>query len=46
MIRDPEGNEIPLESFIAEGKRWWEAFNEGDEQTKGLGMAPLKEPSE
>jgi hypothetical protein len=46
MIRDPEGNVIPLESFIADGKQWWDAFHEGDEQTKGFGMAPLKEPSE
>jgi hypothetical protein len=41
QIRDPEGREIPLESFIAGGKRWWDAFFAGDERTKGFGMGPL-----
>jgi hypothetical protein len=43
-IRDAERRTIPLEAFIAAGKRWWDAFYEGDERTKGYGMAPLKGP--
>ncbi len=46
MICDPEGNVISLESFIADGKRWWDAFHEGDERTEGFGMTPLKGSSE
>jgi len=44
-IRDPEGNTIPLDSFIEAGKRWWDAFYAGDERTQGYGMAPLKGPA-
>jgi hypothetical protein len=42
QVRDPEGNVIPIDSFIADGKRWWDAFYKGDERTRGHGMAPLK----
>jgi hypothetical protein len=41
-IRDPEDRPIPLASFIAAGKRWWDAFYAGDERTKGHGMVPLR----
>lgn len=44
QIRDPAGNGIPVESFIAGGERWWDAFYAGDERTQGHGMAPLKGP--
>lgn len=41
-IRDPGGNRIPLDAFLAAGKRWWDAFHAGDERTKGCGMFPLE----
>jgi len=44
-VRDVQGTEIPLDFFIASGKRWWDAFYAGDERTKGFGMAPLKGPA-
>jgi hypothetical protein len=44
-IRDPQGNKIPLDSFIASGKRWWDAFYAGDERTRGYGMAVMKGPA-
>jgi hypothetical protein len=44
-VRDPQGRSIPLDSSIAGGKRWWDAFYAGDERTKGYGMAPLKGPA-
>jgi len=44
VIRDPDGNEIDLETFIASGKRWWDAFYAGDDRTKGHGMAPVNGP--
>lgn len=44
-IRDPAGGVIPIAAFIAGGKRWWDAFNAGDDRTKGLGLIPLKGPS-
>lgn len=43
-IRSPQGDQIPLDSFIAAGKRWWDAFYAGDERTKGGGMLLLDEP--
>jgi hypothetical protein len=44
-LRDPQGRSIPLDSFIAGGKRWWEAFNAGDKRTTGYGMFPMKGPA-
>ena len=44
-IRDPEGNAIPLNAFIAAGNRWWDAFHGGDERTRGHGMFPLQGPA-
>lgn len=35
---DPTGNQIELEDFIEDGKRWWKAFYSGDEWTAGMGM--------
>ena len=43
QVRDTEGNVIPIDSFIAGGNRWWEAFYKGDERTGGHGMTVLKE---
>jgi len=44
-IRDSERHALPIDTFIAAGKRWWDAFYAGDERTKGYGMAPLKGPA-
>lgn len=43
-IRDPRGGEIPLEAFIAGGKRWWDAFYADDERTRGFGLFPVRDP--
>ncbi|OPZ14147.1 MAG: hypothetical protein BWZ07_00045 [Alphaproteobacteria bacterium ADurb.BinA280] len=43
--RDPYHRPVPIASFIAAGKRWWDAFCVGDERTKGYGMAPLRSPA-
>lgn len=45
-LSDSRGESIPLDAFIAGGKRWWQAFYAGDERTKGYGMAPLQGPAE
>jgi hypothetical protein len=37
-IYDPEFNEISIDTFIAGGKRWWDAFYKGDERTQGRGL--------
>ena len=44
-IRSPRGADIPIDSFVASGKRWWDAFYAGDERTRGFGMAPLGGPT-
>jgi hypothetical protein len=44
-IRDPQRGVVPVDAFVAAGKRWWDAFYAGDERTKGYGMALLKEPA-
>lgn len=40
-IRDARGQPVPLEAFVAGGKRWWQAFRAGDPRTDGHGMFPL-----
>jgi hypothetical protein len=42
LIRNPAGEVVPVEEFIAGGKRWWNAFNNGDPRSEGMGMYPLK----
>lgn len=42
IIKTPQGNEIALEEFIAGGKRWWDRLYNGDPQTEGKGIFPLK----
>jgi len=42
LIRNPMGEVVPIEDFIAGGKRWWNGFNNGDPRTEGVGMYPLK----
>src|SRR5574341_668065 len=34
-ILDPQRQVVPVDTFIAGGKRWWDAFYAGDERTKG-----------
>jgi hypothetical protein len=45
VIRNPAGSTIPLDTFVAAGKRWWDALYAGDERTKGHGIFPLNDPS-
>jgi hypothetical protein len=40
-IRDPEGQLVGIEEFVAGGKRWWNAFRNGDPRTQNSGMYPL-----
>lgn len=42
-IRDARHNEVPLEDIIAGGRRWWDAFWQGDPRTRDSGMHPIKE---
>ena len=44
-IRNPQGEEIGLDEFIAGGRRWWDALYAGDERTKGFGIFPMKKDS-
>jgi hypothetical protein len=37
-VFDPEQNEIELDTFMAGGWRWWEAFISGDQRTRGYGI--------
>jgi hypothetical protein len=41
-VREPDGKAMSLEQFVANGKRWWDAFYSGDECTNGHGLFPLK----
>ena len=40
-VFEPGGVEIPLDSFIAGGRRWWDALFEGDERARGFGPVPM-----
>lgn len=40
-VRRPDGVFLALEEFAAAGKRWWDAFNAGDQRTAGHGLFPL-----
>ena len=42
QIKDPKGNDLPIEEFIAGGRRWWDALYQGDERTSSSGIVPLK----
>jgi hypothetical protein len=42
VIRNPDNQEVPLDDFIAGGKRWWDGLYGGDQRTQGHGIAPLK----
>jgi hypothetical protein len=45
VIRNPVRSTIPLDTFIAAGKRWWDALYAGDERTRGHGITPINDPS-
>ncbi len=38
-VIDASGRELPLEDFVAGGRRWWTAFSEGDPRTAGHGIS-------
>ena len=38
IVRDRTGVEIPLETFTADGKRWWDALYAHDPRTEGHGI--------
>lgn len=37
-VFDRDFNEISVDTFVAGGKRWWDAFFKGDERTRGRGL--------
>jgi hypothetical protein len=39
-VRRPDGNLVPLEGFVADGLRWWQAMYVGDKRTEGHGIFP------
>src|SRR5258708_3697785 len=41
-IKDPRGEGISMEAFIAGGRRWWDGLYKGDERTSDSGIIPLK----
>ena len=41
-IRDPQGEVILLDDFIAGGVRWWDAMYAGDSRAQGHGIIPAK----
>lgn len=40
-LRNPLGEEIAMEDFIAGGDRWWAAMYAGDNRASGHGIAPV-----
>jgi len=42
ILRTPTGEAIPLDEFIAGGRRWWGALHADDARTSGAGIFPLK----
>ena len=42
----PDHTEIPVEDFIAGGKRWWDGLYSGDPRTRGAGIIPRSPPAE
>jgi hypothetical protein len=41
-IRRADGIVVPIEDFVAGGKRWWDGLNSGDPRTQDAGIIPLK----
>ncbi len=39
-VRRPDGVVIPLEEFVAGGRRWWDAMYAGDKRAEGHGIFP------
>lgn len=44
-VRDVEGREIPIQRFIDDGVRWWDALYTGDTRTDGHGIVPSRSDS-
>ncbi len=44
VVNTPSGLPIGLDSFIADGKRWWDGLHAGDERTRGFGIIPGSPP--
>jgi hypothetical protein len=40
----PNHSEIPIEDFLAAGKRWWDGLYAGDSRTQGHGIFPASHP--
>jgi hypothetical protein len=40
IVRDAVGSTIPLDRFVADGKRWWDALYAHDPRTRGHGIVP------
>lgn len=38
-VLDQKGREMPLEEFVAGGRRWWAAFQANDPRTEGHGLS-------
>jgi len=41
-FRRPSGEDVPIGTVIADGKRWWDGLYSGDPRTQGQGIFPLK----
>ena len=39
-LRNPQGEELAMEDFIAGGDRWWAAMHAGDKRASGHGIGP------
>lgn len=42
-VLDQKGKEVPLEEFVAGGRRWWTAFQANDPRTEGHGISRPEE---
>lgn len=41
VIKDAQGQNLPLEKFIAGGRRWWDGLFNRDHRTDGQGIFPV-----
>jgi hypothetical protein len=42
-VLDPSSQPVPIDAFIAGGRRWWAALQSGDPRTRGHGIGVLRE---
>ena len=40
-VSTPDLREIPIDEFIAGGRRWWDGLHRGDLRTQDRGIYPL-----